>query len=339
MASAVGVNSLLNVLELFMKKTSFLIFCLGLMVLPNCSCDTETYARQSRPLLTANPLEIDFGVVPVGAQATRSLDVLNAGQITLEVSALELQDENSPFFLLSNTLKFWGAKHPSPNFLRARGTGDGTELTFESNANNDPPTFAARHRASEQECAPCGEPPENYCIDENNLIYFDMIGECVNGECLYRSNSLYCEHGCDEETGQCSERTPYCGDGIVDEADGEECDNGPENSNVTPDACRSNCLNPACGDLLIDTDEICDDGNLEGGDGCRADCTEEICGDGILDPRELCDDGNNSNGDGCRADCTEERCGNGVPDVGEACDDGNNSIGDGADRLRKRFAR
>ena len=23
---------------------------------------------------------------------------------------------------------------------------------------------------------------ENYCIDEHNLIYYDMIGECVNGE-------------------------------------------------------------------------------------------------------------------------------------------------------------
>ncbi|MBL90239.1 MAG: hypothetical protein CMH56_00305 [Myxococcales bacterium] len=319
-------------MEFSMKNATLLAFCLGLSLLPSCSCDTETYARQSRPLITASPLEIEFGNVPLGAQATRAMDVLNAGQIALEVEAVNIKDEDMPFFPINTVLEIPGEQSAQVliSFAPvAEGTFE-TELTFDSNANNDSPTVILRgNGVAEQECAPCGDPPENYCIDEYNLIYYDMIGECVNGECLYRANSLYCEHGCDEETGQCKERTPYCGDSIVDTEDGEECDDGAENSNVTPDACRSNCMLPTCGDLVIDTGEICDDGNTEGGDGCRADCTEEICGDSILDPRELCDDGNNTNGDGCRADCTEEECGNAVPDVGEECDDGNSSTGDG----------
>ena len=315
-----------------MKKSFIFMVLAILVVLPNCSCDQETYSRQSRPVISVNPLELDFGNVPVGTQATRALDILNAGQIALDITAINRTNPDAPFFILEETLSV----APESNELLLISFGpveEGsfeTEVTFESNANNDSPTVLIKgNGVSEQECAPCGEPPANYCLDDHTLIYYDMIGECVNNECLYRSNAFYCEHGCDPETATCLEREPFCGDGIVDTEDGEECDNGANNSNVLADACRGNCMLPACGDLVIDTGEICDDGNIVGGDGCREDCTEEICGDGILDPNELCDDGNNTNGDGCRADCTQERCGNGVPDVGEECDDGNNTLGDG----------
>jgi hypothetical protein len=46
---------------------------------------------------------------------------------------------------------------------------------------------------------------------------------------------------------------PHCGDGLV--TSGEECDDGSENSNVTPDACRTNCRRPDCGDGVVDTGE------------------------------------------------------------------------------------
>ncbi len=58
-----------------------------------------------------------------------------------------------------------------------------------------------------------------------------------------------------------------------------------------------------CGNGVLDTGEVCDDGNAETGDGCRDDCTAELCGDGILDAGEDCDDGNNVSGDGCSALC------------------------------------
>src|SRR5688572_10343154 len=36
----------------------------------------------------------------------------------------------------------------------------------------------------------------------------------------------------------------FCGDGFLD--DGEACDNGAQNSDTTPDACRADCVLPSC---------------------------------------------------------------------------------------------
>jgi len=47
-----------------------------------------------------------------------------------------------------------------------------------------------------------------------------------------------------------------CGDGIVNGT--EQCDNGAANSNTAPNACRTNCTNPACGDNVVDTGEECE---------------------------------------------------------------------------------
>jgi len=41
----------------------------------------------------------------------------------------------------------------------------------------------------------------------------------------------------------------------------------------TPADCRTNCTVPTCGDGLFDAGEVCDDGNVVGGDGCSADCS------------------------------------------------------------------
>jgi cysteine-rich repeat protein len=90
-----------------------------------------------------------------------------------------------------------------------------------------------------------------------------------------------------------------------------------------------------CGNGVLDAavGEACDDGNTVGGDGCSADCrSEEVCGNGFLDPGEVCDDANRRSADGCSADCqSNETCGNGYVDsaVGEQCDDGNLISGDG----------
>ncbi len=76
----------------------------------------------------------------------------------------------------------------------------------------------------------------------------------------------------------------------------------------------NNAFAPVCGDGYLDTaaGEECDDGNNVDGDGCSANCTiEPYCGDGILDPGEECDDGNNVDGDGCSANCTLEGGGEG----------------------------
>jgi cysteine-rich repeat protein len=116
-----------------------------------------------------------------------------------------------------------------------------------------------------------------------------------------------------------------CGDGVLDPAEGERCDDGPFNSDAAPDACRLDCREPRCGDGVRDTLESCD-----GTAGCRSDCTR--CGDGFKQEVEACDNGasNSSLPDAvCRTDCTPRRCGDGVQDSVEGCDDGNTVDGDG----------
>lgn len=63
---------------------------------------------------------------------------------------------------------------------------------------------------------------------------------------------------------------------------------------------------PVCGDAIVDLDEACDDGELNGEPGrCALDCQgpTQWCGDGLLQHGEACDDGNATEGDGCNPDC------------------------------------
>jgi len=109
---------------------------------------------------------------------------------------------------------------------------------------------------------------------------------------------------------------PLCGDGVLDPE--EQCDNGENNSDLEPNACRSDCRRAGCGDLVIDSGEECDDGvrNSFAAVTCRPDCRLPICGDGVVDVgeheqteivfHEECDDRNAIETDGCMADC--RRC-------------------------------
>lgn len=127
-----------------------------------------------------------------------------------------------------------------------------------------------------------------------------------------------CSEGCVVE---------FCGDGVLNNSAAslqEECDDGANNSDTAPNACRTDCTNPSCGDGVVDDQEGCDDGNQIDDDACRADCTLPVCGDGLLSTGEGCDDSNAIDGDGCSSLCAIEVCGDGAPNnVVEECDDGN----------------
>jgi cysteine-rich repeat protein len=86
------------------------------------------------------------------------------------------------------------------------------------------------------------------------------------------------------------------------------CDLGRENSDVRPNACRTDCKLSWCGDAVIDTGEQCDTGPLNSNnfkDRCRTNCRAPFCGDGVIDTGEGCDDSNLIAGDGC-ASCQIE---------------------------------
>lgn len=125
-----------------------------------------------------------------------------------------------------------------------------------------------------------------------------------------------------------AEVTPWgCGDGTIQPP--EACDDGPNNSDTNPNACRSDCTEAYCGDGVIDANETCDNGALNSDAdprACRTNCTQPRCGNGILEAGEQCDSGasnSDSAPDACRGSCVLPTCGDGVQDSGEGCDDGN----------------
>ena len=123
-----------------------------------------------------------------------------------------------------------------------------------------------------------------------------------------------------------------CGDGVVQEALGEQCDDGGVEGG---DGCDAWCLEERCGNAALQPllGEACDDGNTDDGDGCSAACVVEFCGDGVVQEElgEACDDGSAEDEDGCSAACAVEFCGDGVVQEGldERCDDGNTDDEDG----------
>jgi hypothetical protein len=129
-----------------------------------------------------------------------------------------------------------------------------------------------------------------------------------------------------------------CGDGT--QAGSELCDDGPGNSDLVPDACRSDCTRSRCGDGVRDSAESCDDGQSNSdvlANRCRTDCRVARCGDGVLDKGEQCDDGadnSDTRADACRLDCARPSCGDHVRDRGEDCDEGADNSDSLADACR-----
>ena len=71
----------------------------------------------------------------------------------------------------------------------------------------------------------------------------------------------------------CRHLSLYCGNGVIEA--GEECDAGKDNSDTLPDRCRTNCSSARCGDGFVDQAELCDDGGRLSGDGCDPFCRKE----------------------------------------------------------------
>jgi len=116
-----------------------------------------------------------------------------------------------------------------------------------------------------------------------------------------------------------------CGDGVVDPARAEVCDDG---NSVDGDGCDSDCTFTCSTDADCSDGEICSGTETCAGAGTAASaclpgtppgdgascgsglictagsCVAAACGDGFVTAPEACDDGNTANGDGCDADCT-----------------------------------
>lgn len=147
----------------------------------------------------------------------------------------------------------------------------------------------------------------------NNII--EAGEDCDDGA----SGSATCTTTC---------KTSTCGDGIVNAAAGETCDNGPDNGQ--PNKCNATCdgMTPSvCGNNVTEAGEDCDAGP-NGSATCTTTCKTSVCGDSIINTLagETCDDGiDNGKPNKCNATCngtTAAVCGNNVVEAGEDCDEG-----------------
>ena len=165
------------------------------------------------------------------------------------------------------------------------------------------------------------------CDDGN-----DITEQCEYGE-------LECEV-CDSSCQLSPGPTRYCGDGVTQSDDGEECDEASLNSDDA--GCLEGCISAICGDGLLRMDvvegidgyEACDDGDANSDAGaCLSNCVVASCGDGFRrqdippgdDGYEACDDGPDDS-EICDAfDCSFAECGDGYTNqiAQESCDDGN----------------
>jgi len=144
-------------------------------------------------------------------------------------------------------------------------------------------------------------------------------------------------HSSTSDGGANNNTSALCGNGQVEGA--EQCDDGPDNSDSRPDACRTDCREAHCGDGVADTGEDCDEGAQNSDvvpDACRSDCSQPRCGDGVVDLAhgEGCDCGDDSgllpsrcimeNSDddraSCRPGCVPAGCGDGLLTGQELCD-------------------
>ncbi|PKN55198.1 MAG: hypothetical protein CVU56_22660 [Deltaproteobacteria bacterium HGW-Deltaproteobacteria-14] len=207
------------------------------------------------------------------------------------------------------------------------GLVGGAESCDDGGANSDSVPDACRSDCRAPRCGDGVRDSAEGCDD----------GDQVVADCVYGVEScLVCGAGCQEETGAAR----FCGDGHLDAGDGEGCDDGEANSDSSPDACRTDCREPRCGDGVKDAGERCDDGDDDDSDGCTAACDDRVCGDGRLSDGEVCDPGADPPGacaygavgcTRCRTDCAGPEanagswCGDGRVDLdhGEVCDDGN----------------
>jgi fibro-slime domain-containing protein len=175
----------------------------------------------------------------------------------------------------------------------------------------------------------------------NSSSYGGCTSQCQRaaycGDAVVQSAQEQCDDGVNDGTyGNCGDPMmplpncrfgPRCGDGIVQDAFGEQCEPSLD-PNCTP-VCRRPGM---CGDGVVTAPEQCDYGAVENDGsygGCAPGCIwAPRCGDGIKNGPEECDDGilDNSYG-GCSPQCKlAAHCGDGMTNAPyEQCDDGVNN--------------
>ncbi len=142
-----------------------------------------------------------------------------------------------------------------------------------------------------------------------------LAATCENLGFYNTAGTVTCSDACMFDTSDCG---GWCGDDTINGAEGEQCDGTNLNGQTCASqgsaggtlGCTADCrfdmsgCSALCGNSVIETGEVCDDGNADPDDGCSAACTVEDgwtctdanpslcspnCGDGLLVGPEECD--------------------------------------------------
>jgi MYXO-CTERM domain-containing protein len=197
-----------------------------------------------------------------------------------------------------------------------------------------------------QQCNSALEPNQCVVVGCGNGMLSGSEG-CDDGNL---NNGDGCNAQCRKELGQTCTSSTVCASGFCDQMICA-CDANVDCPGTMLCSVQANpnaCVNPGCGNRILESGEGCDDGNLTNGDGCNSVCLLEIgeacthisaCASGACDPIDstcVCDENADCpvGAPTCKlsADpnlCVVAGCGNGVIEVGEGCDDENKVSGDG----------
>ena len=200
---------------------------------------------------------------------------------------------------VTGTIAQWFVDYRAPalSFAPTRAPGGNHSVAIRYNAFCVPST-----------CGNAAPNPGEQCDDGNPNNTDACPNTCyspVCGDGFVRAGTEQCDDGNTIPGDGCNSLCTVegCGNGVLEP--GEQCDNGPANSDTTPNACRTSCETASCGDAVRDMGEACDDGNAVQTDNCLVGCVAARCGDGFVRSAvEQCDDGNTIDTDECHNNCT-----------------------------------
>lgn len=310
------------------------------------STDTTTLATERGIRVTTGPVHVEMSGAMLASEIARALD---GATWTIDVLAAA-RSTSSPFrttelrgTLRDGTVVAFDIAVPASSrgvsFSVSRVTGlpvlntvritAGTGELSVVPARGLPTDVASGPLTGQIRASPMGGTAGEECDDGNSSDYDACTNACIPAECgdgiLQESQG----EECDSEESWCvgcmrMETMGMCGNGIVEANNGEECDGGMD--------CSATCRLLTCGDgQLREGVEECDDGANGDGDGCTDSCVLEVCGDAIVQPNEECDTGAGV-GDttDCTSACVNAVCGDGLVHAGvEECDDANTESADG----------
>lgn len=204
------------------------------LVVSLAGCD-DVRTLGKPPYFAASTDVVDFGEVQVGDSETRTIFLINKGDLSMKLmppsgalldgvfTLVGMQETVDPgasvsvrvFFnpqspgLVSDEITFPNDSANLPDFkLQVKGTG----------LKRDPCRGAA-----------CNTPPSRYCKSSSGSIGYDPNGVCNSGECEYTQlEEQHCENGCDPDTGYCK----------GDPCENVLCDKPPQSSCVSATVSR-----------------------------------------------------------------------------------------------------